>query len=144
MRVNWTAIGVAAVADWLLGAVWFTTFSKQWQAGLRMSPEELQTYMSHPNFWPYLISLVCSAVMGYVIARMLALAPSYGLLRGISAGILVGSAAAAAMIAEMAFEYRARPFILISMLYPLLGCILMGMILGLWKPKSTTAAQMAK
>ena len=69
MRVNWTAIGVAAVADWLLGAVWFTTFSKQWQAGLRMSPEELQTYMSHPNFWPYLISLVCSAVMGYVIAR---------------------------------------------------------------------------
>jgi hypothetical protein len=144
MRVNWTAIAVAAVADWLLGAVWFTVFAAQWRAGLRMTPEELQTYMSNPNFWPFLIALLCSAAMAYVIARMVAIAPSHGLFRGISAGILVGSATAAAMITEMAFEYRTGPFIMISAFYPLLGCILMGIIIGIWKPKSMTAAQMAK
>ncbi len=138
MRVNWTAIGVAAVADWLLGAVWFTTFSKQWQAGLRMSPEELQTHMAHPDFWPYLISLVCSAVMGYVIARFVASGSEHHLLRGLTAGILVGVAAAVAVITEMVFEYRARPFILISAAYPLMGCVLMGIILGIWKPKLAT------
>ena len=39
------------------------------------------------------------------------------------------------MITEMVFEMRAVSFMLISAAYPLLGCILMGIILGAWKPK---------
>jgi uncharacterized protein DUF1761 len=136
MRVNWLAILIAGIADWLLGAVWFTAFSKQWQAGLRMSPEELQMYMSHPNFWPYLISLLCSCLMAYAIARLIGVAPTHGIFRGIHAGILVGLAAAVAMMTEMVFEYRAWPFILISAAYPLLGCILMGAIVGVWRKKA--------
>ncbi len=135
MRVNWIAILIAGIADWLLGAVWFTAFSKQWQAGLRMSPEELQMYMSHPNFWPYLVALLCSCLMAYAIARLVKGSLTHGLFRGINAGILVGLAAAAAMITEMVFEYRAPAFTLISAAYPLLGCILMGIIIGIWKPK---------
>lgn len=135
MRVNWIAILIAAVADWILGAVWFTVFANQWRAGLRMAPAELQGYMSHPNFWPYLIALLCSFLMAYAIARVLAAAPTQGLFRGISAGILVGLAAAMAMVTEMAFEIRPGPFVLISAAYPLVGCILMGIILGVWKPK---------
>ena len=140
MRVNWAAIVVAGVADWILGAVWFTAFAGQWKAGLRMSPEELQAYSAHPNFWPYLIALVCSIGMAYVIARILAYAETHGLLRGISTGILVGFAAAVAMVTEMVFEARAGSFILIAALYPLLGCILMGVIIGVWKPKSLARA----
>ena len=135
MRVNWLAILVAAVVDWLLGAVWFTAFANQWRAGLRMTPEELQGYMSHPNFWPYLVALVCSFLMAYVIARIVAGSSSQGLFHGISVGILVGLAAAVAMTTEMVFEIRPRPFIMISAGYPLIGCILMGIILGVWKPK---------
>jgi hypothetical protein len=139
MRVNWAAILLAGIADWLLGAVWFTAFSKQWQAGLRMAPQELQGYMSHPNYWPYLIALLCSVVMALVIARLVAGSVSHGLLRGISAGILVGLAAALAMVTEMVFEMRVGSFILISAAYPLLGCILMGIIIGVWKPKGITS-----
>ena len=135
VRVNWLAILVAAIADWILGAVWFTVFANQWRAGLRMAPAELQQYMSHPNFWPYLIALLCSFLMGYVIARVVAGSSSHGLFHGISAGILVGLAAALAMVTEMVFEIRPMPFILISAAYPLLGCILMGIIIGIWKPK---------
>jgi hypothetical protein len=143
MRVNWAAILVAGIADWLLGAVWFTAFSKQWQAGLRMSTEELQMYMSHPNFWPYLIALICSCLMAYVIARMVKSSQTHSLFHGINAGILVGLAAAVAMITEMVFEYRVPAFMLISAAYPLLGCILMGIIIGAWKPKAI-AAEVAK
>jgi len=49
---------------------------------------------------------------------------------------LCGVAASVAMITEMVFEYRAGPFILISAAYPLLGCILMGAIIGVWKQKT--------
>jgi hypothetical protein len=135
MRVNWAAILVAAIADWLLGAVWFTVFANQWKAGLRMSPEEIQAYSARPNFWPYLISLLCSLLMAYVIARVVAISETHTLFRGISAGILVGFAAAAALVTDMVFEVRAGPFILISAGYPLVGCILMGIIVGAWKPR---------
>ncbi len=138
MRVNWAAIVLAGAVDWILGAVWFTVFAGQWKAGLRMSPEEMQSYMSHPNFWPYLVALLCSILMAYAIARMVRSSQTSGLFRGIIAGMLIGLAAAAAMITEMVFEYRARPFIVISAAYPFLGCILMGIIIGIWKPKSMT------
>ena len=135
MGLNWPAILVAGIADWILGAVWFTVLANQWKAGLRMSPEEMQTYMAHPNFWPYIIALVCSIIIAYVIAHLLGSSPSHSVFRGISIGMLVGLAAAVAMVTEMIFEYRARPFILISAAYPFLGCILMGIIVGAWRPK---------
>ncbi len=135
MRLNWPAILVAAIADWLLGAVWFTAFANQWKEGLRMPPEQLQQYMSHPNFWPYLISLLCSFLMAYAIARLVASAATHSLFRGITVGVLLGLAAAVAMITNMVFEARIASFILICAAYPLLGCILMGIIIGAWKPK---------
>ncbi len=139
MRVNWVAVLVAALVDWVLGAVWFTAFSKAWTAGLRMPEEEVQAYRAHPNFWPYIIAFLCSAILAYVIARLLSSSESYGLFRGISFGLLVGMAAAVAMTTELAFEVRPRSFIFISAGYPLIGCIIMGVIIGVWKPKGTTA-----
>lgn len=143
MGLNWPAIGVAAIADWLLGAVWFTVFSKQWQAGLRMSPEELQAYMAHPNFWPYIVAFLCSALLAYVIARLIASSPSHGIFRGITVGLLVGLGAAVAMVTEMVFEARIQSFILISAAYPLIGCVLMGLILGVWRRKTIPASGVA-
>lgn len=136
MQVRWAAIMVAAVADWLLGAVWFTVFANQWRAGLRMPGEEIQAHSEHPNFWPFLIALVCSIVMAYSIARLVSGSQTHGLLRGIVAGILVGLAAAAAMVTEMVFEIRPGPFVFIAAGYPLVGCMLMGIIVGVWKPKA--------
>jgi hypothetical protein len=137
MRLNWMAIGVAGVVDWLLGAVWFTAFANQWRAGLRMAPEEMQAYMSHPNYWPYLVALLCSVLMAYAIARLVRGSETHGMLRGMRVGILVGLAAAVAMITEMVFEARLGSFILISSAYPLLGGLLMGLIVGAWKVKGT-------
>ena len=94
MRVNWGAVLLAGVADWIFGAVWFTVLKTPWQAGTRISPEELQAYMAHPNYWPYIVSLLCSIVIAYVIARLLGGSQSHGLFRGIRVGILVGLAAA--------------------------------------------------
>ena len=136
MRINWGAVVLAGVADWIFGAVWFTALKAPWQAGTRMSQEELQAYMAHPNYWPYIVSLLCSILIAYVIARFLGGSQSHGLFRGIRVGILVGLAAALAMITEMVFELRAVSFMMISAAYPLVGCILMGIILGAWKPKA--------
>ena len=136
MRLNWGAVLVAAIVHWLLGAVWFTAFAGVWTAGLRMSPDELQAAKAHPNFWPYLIALLCNFLLAYAIARLLSGSESHTLLRGIRVGTLVGMATAVAMATELVFELRPRSFIMISAGYPLVGCILMGIILGAWKPKA--------
>ncbi len=144
MRINWPAITLAAVVHWLFGAVWFTVFAKPWQAGLRMSPEELQGYISHPNYWPYIISFICSLVIAYVIARWVGVYDKHRLFHGISVGILVGLAAALAMVTEMVFEMRSRPFMLISALYPLIGCVLMGIVIGVWRPKARSVLDVSR
>jgi len=131
--MRWAAILVAAVIDWLFGAVWFTLFANQWKAGAPAQPG--QAGMAHPNFWPFLIALLCDIVMALAIARVVARSETHGLLRGITAGILVGLAAAAAMVTEMVFEIRPGPFILIAAGYPLLGSMLMGIIIGSWRAK---------
>jgi Protein of unknown function (DUF1761) len=136
MRINWGAVVLAGFADWVFGAVWFTALKAPWQAGTRISPEELQTYTAHPDYWPYIISLICSILIAFFIARLLSGSQSHGLLRGVRVGALVGLAAALAMITEMFFEMRAISFIMISATYPLLGCVLMGIVLGVWKPKA--------
>ena len=50
-----------------------------------------------------------------------------------------GIVAALAMITEMAFEYRSSTFMFISAAYPLFGSVLMGIVIGVWKPKGGTA-----
>ena len=106
MKINWGAILLAAIVHFGFGAVWFTAFSKPWQAGTRMSPEEIQAYTAHPNFWPFIISFLCSFGMALVISWVLGMSCKFSLFRGIVAGLMVGIVAALAMITEMAFEYR--------------------------------------
>ena len=139
MKINWGAVMLAAIVHFGFGAVWFTAFSAAWRAGTRMSPEELQAYMAHPNFWPYIISFLCSLGMALVISWVLGVGCKFSLFRGIVAGLMVGIVAALAMITEMAFEYRSSTFMLISAAYPLIGSMLMGIVLGVWKPKGAAS-----
>jgi hypothetical protein len=139
MKINWGAILLAAIVHFGFGAVWFTTFGAPWRAGTRMSPEELQTYMSHPNFWPYIISFVCSIGMALVISWVIGGSRGFSLFRGSLAGFMVGLVAALAMITEMAFEYRSGNFMVICSGYPLIGCVLMGIVIGVWRPKGVAA-----
>jgi Protein of unknown function (DUF1761) len=140
MKVNWGAIVVAALVHFGFGAVWFITLSKRWVEGTRMSPEELQTYMSHINIWAFVISFLCSLGMALVISWVMGGFHKYNLFRGIVTGLMVGIVAALAMITEMAFEMRSSMFMFICAAYPLIGSVLMGMIIGVWTPKHASSA----
>jgi hypothetical protein len=143
MRVNWAAVGVSGIVYWLFQAGWFTAFSQAWQNGLRMSEEELAAYKAHPNFVPYVIALVCNLILAYLIARVLVLGGVWGLFRGFRIGLLVGLVAALAMLTEMHFELKSWQFIAVSAGAPVVGCALMGIILGAWKPKAVIAERAA-
>ena len=140
MRVNWGAVGVSGIVYWLLQAAWFTVFAQQWTAGLRMSQEELAYHQAHPDFIPYVIALVCNLILAYIIARVLALGGVWGLIRGFRIGLLIGLVAALAMLTEMYFEMKPWPAMVVSAGAPVVGCAIMGMIVGAWKPKAISEA----
>ena len=139
MKVNWGAILLAAFVHFGFGAVWFTALTKPWREGTRMTPEEIQMYMTRTNLWGFAIALLCSIGIALVISWVMAGTGKYNIFRGIVAGLMVGIVAALAMITEMAFEYRSSTFMFICAAYPLVGCVLMGLVLGVWKPKGATA-----
>jgi len=141
MKVNWGAVVVAALVHFAFGAVWFTVFSKAWQAGTRITPEELQAYAAHPNYWPYLISFLCSLGMALVISWVMGGFRCYTWVRGVLTALMVGIAAALAMITEMVFELRSGSYMFISAAYPLIGSALMGIVIGIWKPKVPEAIE---
>jgi Protein of unknown function (DUF1761) len=139
MKINWGAIFVAALVDFAFGAVWFITLSKRWIEGTRMSPEEVKVYLSSVNVWAFLISFLCCLGMALVISWVLGMSCKFSLFRGIVAGLMVGIVAALAMITEMAFEMRSSMFMFITATYPLIGCMLMGIVIGAWKPKGAAS-----
>jgi len=141
MRVNMRAVVVAAIVHFAFGAFWFTVYANPWRAGTRLTPEEIQHYIAHPMFWPYLISFLCRLGMALVIASTLAAQCRYGLVRGAITGLMVGIVAALAMITEMVFEMRLASFMVISAGYPLIGSILMGIVIGVWRPKGAAAQE---
>lgn len=139
MKVNWGAVLLAAIVNFGFGAFWFATLATPWRAGLQISPEELQQWIEHPSFWPRLIAILCSIGMALGISWVMGMACKFSLLRGLLAGLMVGIVAALAMITELAMEMHSGIFMCISAGYPLIGCMLMGMVLGVWKPKGAAS-----
>src|SRR5215469_15268803 len=104
MKINWGAIVVAALVHFGFGAFWFTAFGNAWKAGTRIPAEEMQAYMSHPNFWPYLISFLCSLGMALVISWVMGMACKFSLIRGILTGLMVGIVAFLDKTADTEFD----------------------------------------
>lgn len=138
MRIKWPAVVLAAIVHFALGAAWFTVFAQPWVAGLRMSAEEVQYLQTHMNPLPYFVAFVCNFVIAFVLAWVLSQRENRSLIAGVSTGFWLGLAAAAALVTELAFERRAPHFVLIAAAYPLVGCILMGIVLGAWRPAART------
>jgi hypothetical protein len=134
MRTNYLAVIVAAVAYWLLGAVWFgVLFNQPWMALEHVTAEQAQ---SAPII-PYVISFLLELLIAYSLAQLCIWRNANTMGRGASVGVLVwiGFVGPIALMTYM-FEMRPRALFAINEFYPLAGLILMGAILGAWTKKA--------
>ena len=137
-RLNWLAIVLAAVVHFLLGAVWFTTFTNAWLAGIGKTKEQMlsEAAGSGPAI-PYIVAFICNLIMAYVLALVILRwgKPSAG--RGAIVGIMLWVGfVGTVFLAEYTFELRPRSLFAITAGYPLLGLVLMGIILGGWTKRA--------
>lgn len=134
MRTNYPAIFVAALAYWILGAVWYgVLFNKPWMALEHMTIEQAQSM--NPVI-PYIVSFLLELLIAYSVAQLCIWRNANTAGRGASVGVLVwiGFVGPITFMNYM-FEMRPKTLFAINEFYPLAGLVLMGAILGAWKKK---------
>jgi len=135
MRPNYVAVFVAALAYWLLGAVWFAVlFSKPWMALEHVTPE--QASGMNP-IAPYIISFILNLIIAFVLGQLCAWRNAGTAARGAALGILIWIGFVGPITySTYMYEMRPNQLFAINEFYPLVGLCLMGAILGAWTRKT--------
>ena len=127
------ALGVAAVAHWLLGAGWFSLFKNQWLVGIGKTPEQLAA-SGMPGWMPHVVTLVANLVMAYVLGWLIVATGPQNAMRGMQVAVIVWAGLVASSFAtEYVFEAKSLEIFAINTGYPLVGLLIMGAVLGAWK-----------
>ena len=135
MKTNYLAVFVAAIAYWLLGALWYgVLFGEAWMALEHMTAEQAR---SMNPVLPYVITLVLNVLIAYALAQICIWRNADTLGRGASVGVLlwIGFVGPVTFTTYM-YEMRPKELYAINQFFPLAGFVLMGAILGGWKKKS--------
>ena len=135
MKTNYPAVIVAAIAYWVLGAVWYAVlFGKSWMALEHMTEEQAR---SMNPVLPYIISFLLNVLIAYSLAQVCMWRNADTVGRGASVGVLmwIGFVGPVTFTTYM-YEMRPKELFAINQFYPLAGFVLVGAILGAWKKKS--------
>ena len=138
MKTNYLAVVVAAIAYWLLGAVWFAViFTKPWMQLEHIPPEQVAAMKGAASAFPYIMSFVLNLIIAFVLAQLCAWRNATTAARGASLGVLlwIGIVGPITYTTSM-YEMRPLNLFLINEGYVLVGLFLMGAILGAWTKKS--------
>lgn len=130
VRMNYLAILIAAVAYFVLGALWYSPvlFGGAWLKGTGKTKEQVAADHSPMN---YVMALVTSFVSSYGIARILFWMHQGSITAGMRIGLFVGVCfTLMAFFMNDAFENRPKSLTLINGVYHLIGCIVAGIIIG--------------
>jgi hypothetical protein len=136
MKTNYAAVFIAALAYWLLGAVWYgVLFSKPWMALENITIEQAK---SMNPVLPYVITFVLNLLIAYSLAQICIWRNANTVGRGASVGVLlwIGFIGPITYTTYM-YEMRPKELFAINQFYPLAGMVLMGAIIGAWTKKST-------
>jgi hypothetical protein len=135
IRHNYFAIGAAAIASFLLEAVWYSVFLNAWMAGIGRSMEWLHD--NSPNFGVQLaIALASAALMAVGIDCIVQLTGPQTALRGIKVGALLWLGFELTVFStEYVFEVRPWSLFGVNAGFWLLSIVMMGAIVGGWKKR---------
>jgi hypothetical protein len=135
MKTNYAAVFVAAVAYWVLGAVWYgVVFGARWMVLENMSMEQAK---SMNPVLPYVVSFILNILIAYSLAQICIWRNANTVGRGASVGVLlwIGFIGPITYTTYM-YEMRPKELFAINEFYPLAGMVLMGAIIGAWTKKS--------
>lgn len=134
--MNHTAILLAAIAGWIVGAAWYMTLSRPWAAAQGRTVEEIhgqQKGLGVAAYVPFVVAFIALVVMAWVLAGVVAhLGPGQVTVRNgiISAVFIWGGFVATTMTVNNIFGMRKPMLTVIDGGHWLAVLIVMGAIIG--------------
>lgn len=86
--IGFPSVIVAAIAAWLVGAVWYMALAKPWMAALGKTREDLVGPSGKPSMAPFFISFVAELVIAFVLAAFMRNLGVAGIGTGLAVGFL--------------------------------------------------------
>jgi hypothetical protein len=127
------AVIVAALAGFGVGAVWYMTLSKPWMeaAGIALGADGRPANGSSPM--PFAVAFVAMLLVAGMMRHTLAMAGIEGVGKSLLSGLGVGAFFVAPWLAmDYAYSMRDRRLTWIDGGYAILGCGVIGLVLGLF------------
>jgi hypothetical protein len=135
VRQNYWAVATAAVAVFILEAIWYTAFQQPWLQGLNTTKQMLVSTGVTPAF-QYATAFVMALVIAAAISCVIQLTGPSTVLRGVRIGAFVWlSFVFTTFATEYAFEVKPGLFG-INAGFWLFGMMLAGAIVGGWPKKA--------
>jgi Na+/H+ antiporter NhaA len=130
--LNWLAVIVAAVAWWILGAIWYAPplFGRAWQRSMG-----LESIEGGPGVSTYVIPLIAYFIATVALGMIAASTGSSTFGDGIVLGLVVGVGFGLTLYwVEATFGQRPQPttWFLITGLYQLIGILIASVIVTVW------------
>jgi len=137
IRQNYPANLVAAVACYLIAAAWYSTFMQKWLDGTGRTHEWLVTSGLNPAI-QYGTSLLCAFIVATVLSAFIQISGPQSLWRGMK----VGAGAWLGFVVpvwgtEYIFEIRPWSLYAINCGFWLIGLVVVGAIVGIWRKKDS-------
>jgi len=131
--INWLAVLVAAIAFFALGAIWYSLlFRDSWikLTGVKMGDPNAKTGIAGIMFTSFLLILICTIGIALFVSKI---GPS-SWMSGAKVGLIAGVCFCATAISN-SYLYEKRPsgLHLINGGYHVVGCIIAGIILAMWR-----------
>ena len=132
-QVNWLAVLVGALAYFFLGAIWYSAlFRKAWIKATGVNANDPN---ARKGFAGILIaSFITIVITSIGLALLITRVRSGGWMTGCKIGLIAGICFSAATICN-SYLYEKRPIALstINSLYNIIGCVIAGIIIAIWK-----------
>jgi hypothetical protein len=135
--MNYLAVVIAAIAGWLVGAVWYPLLAKHWVSALGTTMEEFKAKQAALNgsakALPFVLAFVADLIMAWMLAGVLGhLGPGQVTLRN---GVISGASlwfgfVLTAMVVNNAFAGRKYTLTAIDAGHWLAVLVVMGAIIG--------------
>jgi len=134
-RVNHIAAWVAAIVQFIFGALWYSALGHTWMRAIGKTEAELAPDRNSPL--PYMFALGSALIVAYLIAWLLPRVDA----ESAAAGAKVGATLALSLIAttlatNYGFEGRSFSLWIINTGHMLFGMAAMGAIIGAWRMKA--------
>ena len=131
--VNFVAVLVAGAAYMMLGALWYSPmlFGNAWMKAIGKTKEQIAA-----DFTPmtYVWAFIGSFVAAYGIARILHWMGGGAIKEGLMLGFLCGVCFVLTTTGiNDLFERRPRGLTMMNVLYPIVGFLIIGVIVGAWQ-----------